>query len=90
MLESVELLFVVIKFVLLLLVIFEIIVWLLELIYGCLLVIDGFVGDIIVIGIENGPNVKKKKKGLVSFHTNILRLKKNKLNYILLAENFLW
>jgi hypothetical protein len=62
MLESVELLFVVIKFVLLLLVIFEIIVWLLELIYGCLLVIDGFVGDIIVIGIENGPNVKKKKK----------------------------
>jgi predicted CDP-diglyceride synthetase/phosphatidate cytidylyltransferase len=75
MLESVELLFVVIKFVLLLLVIFEIIVWLLELIYGCLLVIDGFVGDIIVIGIENGPNVKKKK-GLVSFHTNILRLKK--------------
>ena len=62
MLESVELLFVVIKFVLLLLVIFEIIVWLLELIYGCLLVIDGFVGDIIVIGIENGPNVKKKRR----------------------------
>jgi hypothetical protein len=25
-------------------------------------VIGGFVGDIIVIGIENGPNVKKKKK----------------------------
>jgi len=52
-------------------------------------VIGGFVGDIIVIGIENGPNVKKQKKGLVCIHTNILRLKKKTLNYIILvAENF--